>query len=89
MSPFGLKFQHSPPWILSSQQDQMWAWRGATTTDFVAIYKALGDGWENRVGQELVPEHIREQMKKQADWWTFTGQYDLSTVQDKKTHGSR
>jgi NodT family efflux transporter outer membrane factor (OMF) lipoprotein len=70
--------------FLASQVDQMWAWRGETTTDFVAIYKALGGGWQNRVGQELVPETIREQMKKQADWWTFTGKSDLSTAQDKK-----
>ena len=69
--------------FLSSQQDQMWAWRGETTTDFITIYKALGGGWQNRVGEELVPEKIREQMKKQADWWTFTGKWDLSTVQVK------
>lgn len=69
--------------FLSSQQDQMWAWRGESTTDFVAIYKALGGGWQNRTDQELVPDYIRERMKKQVDWWTFTGNYDLSTVQDK------
>ncbi len=70
--------------FLASQQDQMWAWRGQATTDFVSIYKALGGGWQNRVSQELVPEYIREQMKKQADWWSFTGKHDLSTVQVKK-----
>ncbi|MCE5231246.1 efflux transporter outer membrane subunit [bacterium] len=72
--------------FLASQQDQMWAWRGQATTDYVAIYKALGGGWQNRVGQELVPEQIREQMKNQADWWSFTGKHDLSTIQvkDKK-----
>lgn len=69
--------------FLASQEDQMWQWRGMTTTDYIAIYKALGGGWQNRVGQELVPEPIREQMKKQADWWSFTGKWDLSTVQDK------
>lgn len=69
--------------FLASQEDQMWQWRGETSTDFIAIYKALGGGWQNRTGQELVPENIRERMKKQADWWTFTGKYDLRTMQDK------
>lgn len=69
--------------FLASQQDQMWTWRGSSTTDYIAIYKALGGGWQNRVGQELVPDDVRERMNKQADWWTFTGKHDLSTVQIK------
>jgi outer membrane protein TolC len=67
--------------FLASQQDQIWAWRGEATVDYIALYKALGGGWENRIDQELVPEHIQEEMKKQADWWSFTGRHDLSTKQ--------
>ncbi len=70
--------------FLSSQQDQLWARRGDAIANYIAIYKALGGGWQNRVDQELVPEHIREQMKQQADWWSFTGKWDLNTKQEKR-----
>jgi outer membrane protein TolC len=70
--------------FLSSQQDQMWAARGTTTTEFISIYKALGGGWETRVDQELVPEYISKRMKEQVDWWSFTGKHDLNTVQVKR-----
>ncbi len=65
--------------FLASQQDQMLEWRGETATRYVAIYKSLGGGWESRVDQELLPEYIQEQMKKQADWWSFWGGRALST----------
>jgi outer membrane protein TolC len=64
--------------ILASQKDQHFYWQGQATTQYVSIYKGLGGGWENRVTEELVPEHIQEQMRKQADWWSFTGKRNIS-----------
>jgi NodT family efflux transporter outer membrane factor (OMF) lipoprotein len=65
--------------FLVTQEDQYCQWQGAAATDYVALYKALGGGWEPRIGQELLSEEIQERMKEQADWWSFTGKYDLRT----------
>lgn len=70
--------------FLASQRDQYETTRAEGTINYVATYKALGGGWETRVGQELVPEHIQEQMRKQVDWWTFGGKRIMSTAQKKK-----
>lgn len=58
----------------------MIASQGAEATNMIAVYKALGGGWETRQGQERVPEKMRERMKERSDWWSFTGKSDLSTA---------
>lgn len=60
-------------------EDRRIAALGASATGAVAIYKALGGGWVSREGEELVPEEVRERMKKRSDWRSFTGRKDLST----------
>jgi hypothetical protein len=32
------------------------------------MYKALGGGWETRIGKEFVPEGTKEEMKKRTNW---------------------
>jgi NodT family efflux transporter outer membrane factor (OMF) lipoprotein len=61
-------------------QDQVIAAQGDSIVKAIAMYKALGGGWQSRESQELVPEHIREEMKNRTDWWTFTGKKDLRTA---------
>ena len=53
---------------LAAQQDQLTATRGAIAQNLVAIYRALGGGWQIRAGYEFVPEEIREQMMERTDW---------------------
>ena len=48
------------------KQDQ--ATRGNIATNLIALYKALGGGWEVRVGNDFVPADIREQMNERTDW---------------------
>ena len=36
--------------------------------NLIAMYKALGGGWEISEGQEFVPAGIREQMAERTDW---------------------
>ncbi len=52
---------------------------GQAAVALVATYKALGGGWEIRHGQEVVPEEIKQQMKKDTEWWTFDGPTMLDT----------
>jgi NodT family efflux transporter outer membrane factor (OMF) lipoprotein len=53
---------------LASQQDAFAAARGNIATNLIALYKALGGGWEVRVGNDFVPADIREQMNERTDW---------------------
>jgi NodT family efflux transporter outer membrane factor (OMF) lipoprotein len=41
---------------------------GAEAQSLVAIYKALGGGWEIREGKDFVPEETKETMGKRTDW---------------------
>ena len=44
----------------------------------IALYKALGGGWEVRLGNDFVPAEVREQMSERTDWGDM-----LETVNDK------
>jgi outer membrane protein TolC len=61
-------------------EDSVIASRGAVANRLIAVYKALGGGWESHHGQELVPEEIRERMRERTDWWSFSGKRDLATA---------
>ena len=53
---------------LASQQDAYAVTRGNIATNAIALYKALGGGWEVRVGNDFVPTDVREEMQKRTDW---------------------
>jgi outer membrane protein TolC len=40
----------------------------SNTTSLIALYKALGGGWEIRRGQPFVPVGIQDDMQKRTDW---------------------
>ncbi len=48
--------------------------RSAVATNLIALYKALGGGWETRAGQPFVPENMREEMQKRTDWGDYFSQ---------------
>jgi NodT family efflux transporter outer membrane factor (OMF) lipoprotein len=54
--------------FLTTQQALLVATRGAVALNFVAMYRALGGGWELRESQDLVPASIKEQMKERTNW---------------------
>lgn len=53
---------------LVNQQDQLTSTRGDILQNLIAMYKALGGGWEIRAGDEFVPEPIRNEMAERTDW---------------------
>ncbi len=53
---------------LLSEQDNLAAALGATSSNLVGIYRGLGGGWEIRKGKELVPPEVKEAMEKRTDW---------------------
>jgi NodT family efflux transporter outer membrane factor (OMF) lipoprotein len=53
---------------LVQQQDRLTASQGDAARNVIAMYKALGGGWEIRLGKEIVPAEIKIDMKKRTDW---------------------
>ena len=53
---------------LLAEQDSLASTVGAIAANMVAVYRALGGGWQIREGQDLVPEDIKEAMAKRTDW---------------------
>lgn len=43
----------------------------AVATNLIALYKALGGGWETRSGQPFVPEGTRQEMQKRTNWGDY------------------
>ena len=64
--------------VLTSQQsklredDSLTTSRGSVTLSAIALYKALGGGWELREGGDFVPEDVRQEMRARggAACWT-------------------
>jgi NodT family efflux transporter outer membrane factor (OMF) lipoprotein len=53
---------------LLSQQDQLTATRGSIAQNLVAMYRALGGGWQIREGQDFVSQETRAVMRERTDW---------------------
>jgi len=53
---------------LLQEQNTFAQTNSAVATNLVALYKALGGGWEMREGQPVVPEPTQQEMK-QRTWW--------------------
>jgi hypothetical protein len=62
---------------LVQQQDRAIGTRGEVALNLVALYKALGGGWQLSRDKTLLPEDVRTQMKKRTDWWSFTGKWEM------------
>jgi NodT family efflux transporter outer membrane factor (OMF) lipoprotein len=53
---------------LLQQQNTLVQTRSQTTTNLIALYKALGGGWEVRQGEPIVPPPTQEEMHKRTSW---------------------
>jgi hypothetical protein len=54
--------------FLTDQSDVWTATSGDVVLNLVALYKALGGGWQTRVGKAYVSPANRELMQKRTDW---------------------
>ena len=54
--------------FLTNQLDLLSDTKGAVVTNLVALYKALGGGWQIRIGQDLLPPEMIEEMQRRTDW---------------------
>lgn len=54
--------------FLVSQQDQWTSSKGEIALNLIAMYKALGGGWEIREGQDFISEENRNAMDERSNW---------------------
>ena len=53
---------------LTRSEDQLTSTAGSVDLNLVAIYKALGGGWELRKDKDFVAQNIKEEMAKRTNW---------------------
>ncbi|TAN65345.1 MAG: efflux transporter outer membrane subunit [Methylobacter sp.] len=53
---------------LVQQQDRLTAGQGESARNVIAMYKALGGGWEIRQGRDIIPADIKKDMQHRTDW---------------------
>jgi len=53
---------------LTNEQDQFVQAQGDIMTSLVALYKALGGGWEIRCGGGFIPSEVKNEMQERTNW---------------------
>jgi len=53
---------------LLSQQDALAVSQGDIVRFLVAVYKALGGGWQVRIGKDILPAEMLEAMQQRTNW---------------------
>jgi outer membrane protein TolC len=53
---------------LLQEQNNLALTHSSIATHLVAMYKALGGGWEMRQGQPIIPENVQNEMKNRTNW---------------------
>lgn len=53
---------------LFREQERQVSARGDVVANLVALYKALGGGWQIRLGNEFIPPATKEEMEERTDW---------------------
>lgn len=68
--------------FLVQQQDKLTASQGEVARHAIAMYKALGGGWELRKDQDLLPADTRKVMEERTDWGEMLHDYRKDDVID-------
>lgn len=73
--------------FLTDQQDLLTSTKGTVANNLIVVYRALGGGWETRIGKDFVPVHIIEQMQKRTNWGGLLTPVKLEQIPaDEKSH---
>ncbi len=65
--------------FLTDQQDVWTETRGDVVLNLVAMYKALGGGWQIREGKDFVSKEYVEEMENRTDWGSLIQPKELET----------
>ena len=70
---------------LLQSQNTLARTRSAVATNLVALYKALGGGWELRQDQPFVTESTRIEMQKRTNWGSYLMPQPSRSAADRPT----
>ena len=59
---------------LLQEQNSLAQTSSGVATNLVALYKALGGGWELHQGQQFIPEQMQNEMKDRTNWGDMLSQ---------------
>jgi hypothetical protein len=68
----------------SQEQDLLTQTKGSVVLNFIAMFKALGGGWQIREGRDFVPEETRKEMQQRTDWGNLLTPTKLETTPDNE-----
>ena len=66
------------------QQDRWTDTRGNIALNLIAMYKALGGGWQSRTDAAFVSQNNREQMQQRTDWGKLLDDVDTEADEQNK-----
>ena len=69
---------------LAQQADAFASATGSVGTNLIALYKALGGGWQLRQGKDLIPEKTKEAMRQRTDWGKLLPPGDLPEDREER-----
>jgi NodT family efflux transporter outer membrane factor (OMF) lipoprotein len=81
--------------VLDSQRSLAAAQDAATRSyseisiNLIALYKAVGGGWETRTEQDFIPEKIKQQMDKRTDWGDLMKPQNLKLPEQERNRTLR
>jgi NodT family efflux transporter outer membrane factor (OMF) lipoprotein len=67
---------------LTRQEDSKTTVEGLVASNLIGAYKALGGGWELRLGREFIPEVMINEMRSRTDWGNILAPPDYSSKTD-------
>ena len=74
--------------FLVTQQNALAASRGETALALIAIYKALGGGWEPWRGQPALSTETVEEMQARTRWGRLLSEHDRAAELDAARTGT-
>ena len=66
------------------EQDLLTEREGDVALNLISMYKALGGGWQIRVGKDFVPEATKAEMQKRTNWGKLLSPEKLETPPDEE-----
>ncbi len=67
---------------LTQQQDRLATAKAMVASNLIGAYKALGGGWEQRLGNEFIPVEMAEEMRGRTDWGNILDTPDYAATTD-------
>jgi NodT family efflux transporter outer membrane factor (OMF) lipoprotein len=68
----------------TQEEDLLTSTAGDVAVNMISMYKALGGGWQIRVGKDFVPVGTKEEMQKRTDWGKLLTPEKLETPSDQE-----